>query len=138
MDYSRGEKFVADFRRAVAAHDADAVVNCFTDDCRFELPNHPARSFTGREQARQNWTMIFESVPDLELDLRNASYEDERCWVEWEYRGTRVDGTPHLMRGVTIVDVDEDGRLAAARFFVDYVDQAEISIEEHLASLNGN
>jgi ketosteroid isomerase-like protein len=138
MKRSRSEKFVADFHRAVTAHDADAVVECFTDDCRFELPNHPARSFTGREQARQNWKTIFESVPDLALDLRNASYEDERCWAEWEYRGTRVDGVPHLMRGVTIVDVDAAGRLAAARFFVDYVDQAETSIGEHLAGLKGN
>ena len=137
MNPSRGEKFVNNFRSAVAAHDAEAVVACFTEDCRFELPNHPARNFTGREQAHQNWTMIFASVSDLELDLRNASYEEERCWAEWEYRGTRVDGTPHLMRGVTIVDVDEAGRLAAARFFVDYVDQAETSIGEHIANLKG-
>jgi ketosteroid isomerase-like protein len=135
MTSSRGEKFVADFRRAVTAHDAEAVVACFTEDCRFELPNHPARGFTGREQARQNWTMIFESVPDLAIEVRNASYEDERCWVEWEYTGTRLDGSPHLMRGVTIVDVDEEGRLNSARFFVDYVDAAETSIGEHLASL---
>jgi ketosteroid isomerase-like protein len=135
MNSSGGQKFVADFRRAVAAHDAEAVVACFTEDCRFELPNYPARSFTGRDQARQNWTMIFDSVPDLALEMRNASYEDGRCWVEWEYTGTRLDGGPHLMRGVTIVDVDESGRLSSARFFVDYVDAADTSIGEHLASL---
>jgi ketosteroid isomerase-like protein len=138
MTSSQGEKFVADFRRAVASHNADAVVECFTEDCRFELPNHPARSFTGREQARANWTMVFDAVPDLELDLRNASYEEGRCWAEWEYRGTRTDGTPHLMRGITIVDLDGAGRLASARFFVDYVDQAEISIGEHLARLKSD
>jgi ketosteroid isomerase-like protein len=69
MICSRGQKFVNDFRSAVAAHDAGAIAACLTEDCRFELPNHPARSFTGRERARQNWTMIFDSVPDLELDL---------------------------------------------------------------------
>jgi ketosteroid isomerase-like protein len=135
MVSSPGQKFVTDFRSAIAAHDADAVVACFTEECRFELPNHPARSFTGRTQARQNWSMIFEAVHDLAIDLVNVSYEDARCWVEWEYTGTRVDGTSHLMRGVTIVDVDDDARLAAARFFVDYVDQAATSIGEHLASL---
>jgi ketosteroid isomerase-like protein len=135
MNRSRGEHFVDEFRKAVATHDAEAVVACFAEDCRFELPNHPARSFVGRAQARQNWAMIFESVPDLAIDLRNASYEEGRCWAEWEYTGTRTDGTPHLMRGVTIVDVDDAGRLASARFFVDYVDQAETSIAEHLASL---
>ena len=137
MCRSRGEKFVDDFRSAIATHDADAVVACFTEDCHFDLPNHPSRSFTGRTQARQNWSMVFEAVPDLAINLANVSYEEDRCWVEWEYTGTRVDGTPHLMRGVTIVDVDSDGRLAAARFFVDYVDQAETSIAEHLASLQG-
>jgi ketosteroid isomerase-like protein len=136
MTSPRGQKFVADFRRAVAAHDAEAVVACFTEDCRFELPNHPARSFTGRDQARQNWTMIFQSVPDLAIEVRTASYEDDRCWVEWEYTGTRLDGSAHLMRGVTIVDVDDQGRLSSARFFVDYVDAAETSIGEHLASLS--
>src|SRR6266581_9404430 len=93
------EEFLADFVAAVATHDADRVVACFTEDCEFVLPQHPARGFTGRDQARRNWQTIFETVPDLQVSLLNSSTNDDGCWAELEYRGTRLDAEPHLMRG---------------------------------------
>ena len=40
--------------QAMNAHDLEAHVACFRDDYRSEQPAHPARTFTGREQVRQN------------------------------------------------------------------------------------
>jgi ketosteroid isomerase-like protein len=131
------EDFLDNFRAAVASHEPDRVAECFRTDCRFDLPVHPARSFTGRDQARQNWSMIFATVPDLRIDLVDAIHDGDTCWAEWEYSGTRTDGTPHLMRGVTVITVDETGRLRAARFYVDFVDTAGVSITEHLVALKG-
>lgn len=135
---SHTEEFLDNFRAAVASHQAERVAECFREDCRFELPVHPARGFTGRDQARQNWSMIFETVPDLRVELVDAAHDGDTCWAEWSYTGTRTDGTPHLMRGVTIIKVDGTSRLREARFYVDFVDADGASISEHLQAMQGS
>lgn len=44
-------------------------------------------------------------------------------WTEWEHRGTRRDGTAHLMRGVVVFGIT-DGLIASARFFLEPVEEA--------------
>ncbi len=111
---------------AVNNHDLDAVVACFATDYRNETPAHPGRGFVGRSQVRENWERIFAGVPDITADvLRSAAQEDveqgDVIWSEWEMRGTRPDGSPHLMRGVIIFGVSE-GRASWARFYLEPVD----------------
>jgi ketosteroid isomerase-like protein len=132
---SPSEHFVARFQAAIASHDADEVAECFAQDCRFDLPVYPSRGFTGRSQARQNWETVFAAVPDLAVSLLRVTHEGNSCWAEWEYVGTRVTGEAHLLRGVTIVDVTEDGLLQSSRFYVDQVDDGTTSISAHLDSL---
>ncbi|KAA0097983.1 nuclear transport factor 2 family protein [Mycolicibacterium sp. P1-18] len=62
-------------RDAINSGDPGRVADCFTDDYRAELPHHPERSFTGNEQVRNNWTMIFAGISDLRGPSRNA------CWL---------------------------------------------------------
>jgi len=135
---SPSERFVSDFRAAVASHDPDSVAACFAEDCRFDLPVHPSRSFSGRAQARENWAMIFAAVPDLAVDLLRSTHDGNTCWAEWEYNGTRASGDLHLMRGVTITEVTDSGQLKSSRFYVDQVDEATTSISEHLESLKAS
>jgi ketosteroid isomerase-like protein len=138
MSDSRTAEFVSKFTSAVSSHDPDAVVACFTDGCEFVLPQRPARSFVGRAQALHNWSTIFSAVPDLQVKALDVVHDGNRCWVEWEYTGTRTDGQPHHMRGVTIVEVDEAAQLRSARFYVDYVDTDSASIGEHLRSMTNS
>jgi ketosteroid isomerase-like protein len=49
--------------QAMNAHDLDAQVACFREDYRSEQPAHPARTFTGREQVRQNWSKLLRVQP---------------------------------------------------------------------------
>ncbi len=39
------------------------------------------------------------------------------------------------MRGVTVITVDGTSRLREARFYVDFVDTADVSITEHLGAM---
>ena len=50
-------------------------------------------------------------------------------WSEWEMRGRWVDGGEHLMRGVVVLTVAGD-RAAAARFYLEPVDHAELSADQ--------
>src|SRR5438270_12074841 len=103
-------------RDATNAHDVDAIVACFADDYRNETPLHPARGFVGNEQVRRNWTQILAAIPDLSTEILASATDGDTVWSEWEHRGTRPDGSPHLMRGVIVFGV-RDGLIATARFF---------------------
>ena len=113
---------------ATNGHDLEALVACFAPDYVNETPVHPVRGFEGREQVRRNWQQIFAGVPDLVAEARWIA-DDDRAWSEWEMRGTRLDGTPHLMRGVVIFDV-AGNQATLARFYLEPVEQAGPGIDE--------
>lgn len=113
---------------AVNAHDLDALERCFAPDFVNETPAHPARSFTGSDQVRRNWTQILAGVPDLRAEIVRQSVDGDTVWSEWEMRGNRRDGTPHLMRGVSILGV-EGGRFAWVRFYLEPVEQGGPGID---------
>jgi hypothetical protein len=105
--------------QATNDHDLEALTNCFALDYRNETPAHPARGFLGRTQVRRNWEQIFAAVPDISAEVRWIA-DDQAVWSEWEMRGTRLDGSSHLMRGVVIFGV-EQGEAAWARFYLEPV-----------------
>jgi ketosteroid isomerase-like protein len=107
-------------RQAVNDHDLAALVACFAPGYRNETPAHPQRGFTGREQVRRNWEQIFAAVPDLTADVLRYAVHGDTAWTEWEHRGTRQDGSAHLMRGVVIFGV-ADGLASWARFYLEPV-----------------
>ncbi len=115
--------------RATNEHDLEALVACFASDYRNETPAHPERGFTGRDQVRANWSQIFAAIPDLTCQVLGCTVEGAAVWSEWEHRGTRADGTPHLMRGVIIFGV-ADGVVAWARFYLEPVQAAAGTVDQ--------
>lgn len=123
-------------RVATNAHDLEALVSCFAADYRNETPAHPARGFTGRDQVRRNWEQIFAAMPDISAELLGCAVDGDTAWTEWEHRGTRPDGSPHLMRGVVIFGV-RGGTASWARFYLEPVqadgDNADAAVRRHFA-----
>jgi hypothetical protein len=115
-------------RQATNDHDLDALVACFAPAYRNETPAHPARGFVGRDQVRANWQQIFAFVPDVTADLLCSVVDGDTVWTEWEHRGTRPDGSPHVMRGVVIFGV-VDGLADWARFFLEPLDEDSAGID---------
>jgi ketosteroid isomerase-like protein len=115
--------------RATNAHDLDAVVACFAPDYHNETPAHPERGFTGREQVRRNWSQIFAAIPDVSTEVLRYSVDGDTVWSEWEHRGTRPDGTAHLMRGVVIFGV-VDGLASWARFYLEPVQEGGGGVDD--------
>jgi hypothetical protein len=106
--------------RVTNDHDLDAIVGCFGPAYRNETPAHPERGFTGRDQVRSNWSQILVAIPDLTCEVLRCSVDGDIAWSEWEHRGTRPDGSRHLMRGVIIFGV-ADGVATWARFYLEPV-----------------
>ena len=117
---------------ATNAHDLDALVDCFADDYLNETPAHPARGFRGSDQVRRNWAQLFAGIPDLAVRVVDTAVEADTAWSEWEMSGTRHDGAVHLMRGVIIFRV-VDGRAAAARFYLEPVDNVSGNVDAAVA-----
>src|SRR6476620_5708507 len=109
-------------RDAMNEHDLEALVDVFDPDFVSETPAHPQRTFRGADQVRRNWEQIFAGVPDLQADLLDATVDGDTVWSEWDWHGTRRDGSPHRMRGVTIQRV-KDSRAVSVRFYMEHVDE---------------
>jgi steroid delta-isomerase-like uncharacterized protein len=99
---------------AFNAHDIDAVMAFFDDDCVLEMPRGPdvwGRRLNGRDQVRQGLASRFAGIPDVH-------YGDDRHWVagdrgcsEWLLTGTTTDGRPIAVRGCDLFEF-KDGRIS--------------------------
>jgi ketosteroid isomerase-like protein len=87
---------------AFNAHDLDAIMEFFADDCSFDLPRGPeawGQRFIGKEAVRKGLATRFEGLPDVH-------YGDDRHWVsgdrgasEWLLTGTTREGRRVRVRG---------------------------------------
>jgi ketosteroid isomerase-like protein len=123
-------------RKAMNAHDLEAHVACFLEDYRSEQPVHPARTFTGREQVRENWSKLYQSVPDFRAELLRLAVVGDTEWGEWIWRGTKEDGTPLEERGVTIVGI-RDSRIAWGRLYLEETEREGADIAETVRRMAG-
>ncbi len=115
---------------AMNAHDLDAFVACFALDYRSEQPAHPSRAFEGNDQVRRNWTSVFSGVPDFNAELLSSATTDEGIAIgEWRWRGTRTDGSPFAMRGVTVMGIEDD-RIAWGRLYMEVVEREGADIDQ--------
>jgi ketosteroid isomerase-like protein len=129
MTTNHAETFLHRRSRATSAHDLDSLVGCFTEDYRNETPAHPSRSFAGAEQVRANWQQIFTFVPDVRSTVTCWAADGSTVWSEWDMQGTRLDGTPHHMRGVIVFGLREQ-RACWARLYLEPVDEDPTTVAE--------
>jgi len=109
-------------RDAMNAHDARRLASLFAQDYRSEQPLHPSRGFRGSAQVFENWSSVFEGVPDFVAELIASSVDGDTEWGEWSWQGHHLDGSPFAMRGVLILLVRDD-LIAEGRL---YMESAEI------------
>ncbi len=109
---------------AFNAHDLDAIMAFFTEDCVFDTPRGPAPGglrMVGKAQVRQGFQARFDGIPDI-------AYGDDRHWTsgdrgvsEWTIRGTRSSGEPIEVRGCDLFEFT-DGRISRKDSFWKIVD----------------
>jgi ketosteroid isomerase-like protein len=87
---------------AFNAHDLDAIMSFFADDCVLELPRGPepwGRRLEGREQVRDGLASRFAGIPDVHYgDARHWLAGDRGC-SEWLLTGTTTQGERIAVRG---------------------------------------
>ena len=95
------------FLDAFNAHDVDAIMAFFTEDCVFDMPRGPAPGgarMVGKERVREGIRSRFEGIPDIR-------YDDDRHWTsgdrgvsEWTIRGTQAGGERIEVRGCDLFE----------------------------------
>jgi ketosteroid isomerase-like protein len=121
-------------RAAVNAHDAQRLASLFAEDYQSVHPVHPSRGFGGSAQVLENWTSVFEGVPDFRSELVATSADGDIEWGEWYWHGHHVDGSPFAVRGVTIFVV-RDGLVTQGRFYMEPVEADGGDIEAAVQEL---
>ena len=81
------------------SHDAERMAAMFADDYASSQPLHPNAPSGGAHKFSQNWTAIFEAVPDLVADLVSFSITGNTEWSEWYWRGRRWRTARRTRRG---------------------------------------
>ncbi|MBW4579108.1 MAG: nuclear transport factor 2 family protein [Tildeniella nuda ZEHNDER 1965/U140] len=121
-------------QQALNAHDLEALSTCFTPDFQGEQPLHPDRAFQGSEQVLKNWSVIFQDVPDFCTEVLRSAVVGDTAWSEWRYFGTRHNGVPLDMRGVSILGIEAD-QIKWARLYIEPVQATGGGIDAAVKSL---
>ncbi len=116
------------------AHDVGLFASCFAPDYRSEQPVHPGRQFSGRAQVHENWSAVFAGVPDFRAELLATCRDRDVEWGELSWHGHHRDGAVFAMRGVIIATIRDD-QIAAARLYVEPVEQHDQDIEAAVEQL---
>ena len=106
---------------AMNSRGALRVAALFAEDYRSAQPVHPGRGFGGSAQVLENWTAVFDGVPDFVAELVDHSITGNTEWGEWYWHGHHTDGSAFAMRGVIILTVRDD-LISEARLYLEPVD----------------
>lgn len=117
-------------------HDLRGAAALMHRDYRSEQPAHPGRAFVGRAQMEANWKAMFEGIPDFHAEVIRSVQDGVTTWAEWHWTGTRGDGEPFEVRGISLFEVQED-QIVAGRLYLEEVDRDDAGIEEAVHGLSG-
>jgi ketosteroid isomerase-like protein len=121
---------------ATNKHDTDAMMDCLHQDYRSEQPLHPEAAFSGREQVGKNWSLMFDEVPNLTMDVLRSATAGDEVWTELRVHGQKTDGSPFEYRGITVWGVRDD-RIAWGRLFFETVEAEGVDIDQRLQQVLG-
>lgn len=122
---------------AMNKHDLDGAAALIHQHYRSEQPAHPSRAFVGRAQMRSNWEAMFEGIPNFQAELCRSVPDGDTTWSEWRWSGTRSDGQPLEVRGVTLFEI-RDGQIVAGRLYMEDVDREGVGIEQAVQARSGH
>jgi ketosteroid isomerase-like protein len=102
------------------AHDLEAILSYFADDCIFESPRGTepwGRRYEGIDQVRRGLAARFETIPDVHYESHGDFVDGDRGVSEWTISGTTTEGEPIEVRGCDLWTFAADGRIAVKNSF---------------------
>jgi ketosteroid isomerase-like protein len=134
MEHGRIEELARRFIEALHAledgdeEQADAVAALFADDARLTnaaLQLHGGEQ-TGAEGVRQFWVNYRRALGKARSEFHHVMSDDRAAGLFWTTGGTFPDGAPLQYDGVSLLEFDEQGRIAR---FQGYYDTRQLTRE---------
>lgn len=100
---------LTDFIAAWNAHDADAVMGFFADDCIYLAsfgPHEDGTVFRGRGAVQQGVRAFLHAFPDAHYSDVRAFTKGNHGLATWTFSGTRPSGERVLYRGVDVFEFE--------------------------------
>lgn len=113
---------ISKLRDALNDHDAEGLAAHFSPTYLSEQPAHPNRGYSGPDTLTSIWGDLFRAVPDLTAEAIKEAVDGTTVWVEWHWQGHYVDGSLFEMLGVAIMELTDDGLVAAQRLYFEPVE----------------
>ena len=91
-----------DLMTAFNAHDLDAIMTYFVEDCVFDASRGPeprGRRLVGKEAVRAGLAARFEGIPDVQYDADRHWIQGDLGVSEWLVHGTTTAGVHVEARG---------------------------------------
>lgn len=88
--------------KAFNAHDLDAIMEFFADDCSFDTSKGPdpwGQRLVGKAAVREGLAARFDGIPDVQYDADRHWVSGSLAVSEWLVTGTTVAGAPVRVRG---------------------------------------
>jgi ketosteroid isomerase-like protein len=98
---------------AFNAHDLDAVMSFFADDCVLEMPRGPdpwGRRLQGLDDVREGLASRFAGIPDVHYGEDRHWAAGDRACSEWLLTGTSTQGETIAVRGCDLFEL-RDGKV---------------------------
>ena len=99
---------------AFSAHDLDAIMSFFAEDCVFETPKGPdpwGRRLVGPDEVRSGFAARFAGIPDVHYGGDSHWVCGNRGVSEWTLTGTTTDGERLELRGCDLWQFDDEGKV---------------------------
>jgi len=112
MDDGQATRTAVDrLNAAINAHDIEALMEAFAEECVFENTGPPPDGvrFEGPAAVRAFWARWFAKNTDARFEAEEMVVCGDRAVVRWAYHKTR-DGSPWHLRGIDLFRV-RDGRV---------------------------
>ena len=87
---------------AFNAHDVDAILTFFTEDCVLDTPR--GQRFVGKAEVRKGFQARFDGIPDIVYGDDRHFTSGDRGVSEWTIRGTQSTGEPIEVRGCDLFE----------------------------------
>ena len=112
------------FLDAFNAHDLDAIMSFFAEDCVLDTPRGTSPGgtrYTGKDEVRKGIKARLDGIPDIEYFDERHFVSGDRGVSEWTIRGTQVSGEPIEVRGCDLFEFT-DGMISRKDAFWKIVD----------------
>ena len=121
MAQDRAQRFADALQRFEKDGDLDAFVDgVFRDDVELHRPEQQ-QVLSGRDGARTFWQQYRAQFQEVGSEFSRVAEGGDLGVLEWRSEGVRSSGEPISYTGVSLLDLDEQGRV---RRFATYFDTA--------------